>query len=107
MLVGNKLDKEDEREVEYLEGLRWAEENSTFDIRCFLGRRHIDDFPALQTSSSSKPRLSPESTPLNPSFSPLNPYSSTSNQANSIRMFLELVYLTANVNFAPSAQVHD
>lgn len=28
VLVGNKLDKEDEREVEYLEGLRWAEENN-------------------------------------------------------------------------------
>jgi Ras-related protein Rab-4B len=28
VLVGNKLDKEAEREVDYLEGLRWAEENS-------------------------------------------------------------------------------
>jgi Ras-related protein Rab-4B len=27
VLVGNKLDKDEEREVEYLEGLRWAEEN--------------------------------------------------------------------------------
>ena len=26
-LVGNKLDKEDEREVEYSEGSRWAQEN--------------------------------------------------------------------------------
>lgn len=28
VLVGNKVDKEDEREVEYEEGLRWAEEHS-------------------------------------------------------------------------------
>ena len=28
VLVGNKLDKEADREVDYLEGLRWAEENS-------------------------------------------------------------------------------
>jgi GTPase SAR1 family protein len=28
VLVGNKLDREEDREVEYLEGLRWAEENS-------------------------------------------------------------------------------
>jgi Ras-related protein Rab-4B len=27
VLVGNKLDKEEEREVEYVEGARWAEEN--------------------------------------------------------------------------------
>lgn len=28
VLVGNKLDKDSQREVPYLEGLRWAEENS-------------------------------------------------------------------------------
>lgn len=27
VLVGNKLDKEEDREVEYLEGSRWAQEN--------------------------------------------------------------------------------
>ena len=32
VLVGNKLDKEAEREVDYLEGLRWAEENSKFSV---------------------------------------------------------------------------
>ena len=38
VLVGNKLDKDDEREVEYLEGLRWAEENgmSLIDPSCML-----------------------------------------------------------------------
>lgn len=29
VLVGNKLDKEDDREVEYAEGSRWAQENGT------------------------------------------------------------------------------
>lgn len=28
VLVGNKVDREAEREVDYEEGLRWAEENS-------------------------------------------------------------------------------
>lgn len=27
VLVGNKLDREEEREVEYVEGSRWAQEN--------------------------------------------------------------------------------
>lgn len=27
MLVGNKLDREEEREVEFVEGSRWAQEN--------------------------------------------------------------------------------
>jgi hypothetical protein len=27
VLVGNKLDKEEDREVEYVEGSRWAQEN--------------------------------------------------------------------------------
>lgn len=30
VLVGNKLDEEDNREVEYLEAARWAQENSEF-----------------------------------------------------------------------------
>lgn len=29
VLVGNKLDREEEREVEYVEGSRWAQENGT------------------------------------------------------------------------------
>jgi Ras-related protein Rab-4B len=33
VLVGNKLDKEEEREVEYAEGAKWAEENG----RCLEG----------------------------------------------------------------------
>lgn len=30
VLVGNKVDKEADREVDYMEGLRWAEQNSEF-----------------------------------------------------------------------------
>lgn len=36
VLVGNKVDKEDEREVEYEEGLRWAEEHSEWTIEGHL-----------------------------------------------------------------------
>lgn len=36
VLVGNKLDKEDEREVEYAEGARWAEENGNFWVVLLL-----------------------------------------------------------------------
>lgn len=44
VLVGNKLDREAEREVDYLEGLRWAEENSWFSCLALLirDRRNAD-----------------------------------------------------------------
>lgn len=36
VLVGNKLDREEEREVEYVEGSRWAQENGEYHCLFFL-----------------------------------------------------------------------
>jgi len=41
-MVGNKSDREEEREVEWTEASRWAAENGSF-----AGQRHL---PAIHTS---------------------------------------------------------
>lgn len=44
VLVGNKLDKEEDREVEYLEGSRWAQENGTLPLNLHDQNRPVDGY---------------------------------------------------------------
>ena len=41
VLVGNKSDREEEREVEWTEASRWAAENGSFAILSFACHSHI------------------------------------------------------------------